>query len=127
MAGLLNIVPRYLPRYGMAPDWARSARPLVVVLIAIAALVTLFFRASVDAQAGAYATGVLALMTSAAIAVFLTELRRGHRRAATSFAVISAIFIYTAAVTIAERPEGLVIALVFVAMILVTSVVSRIS
>jgi hypothetical protein len=126
MAGLLNIVPRYLPRYGMAPDWARSTRPLVVVLSVLAAVVTLVFRASVDAQAGAYATGVLALMTSAAVAVFLTELRRGHRFAAAAFAVISAIFVYTLVVTVTERPEGLVIALVFVLMILVVSVGSRI-
>lgn len=127
MAGLLNIVPRYLPRYGMAPDWARATRPLVVVLSVIAAIVTLAFRASVDSQAGAYATGVLALMTSAAIAVFLTETRRGHRRAGAFFAVVSAIFVYTFAVTIIDRPEGLVIAGLFIALIIVISVWSRIT
>jgi hypothetical protein len=127
MAGLLNIVPRYLPRYGMAPDWARSTRPLVVVLSVIAAVVTLAFKAGVDSQAGAYATGVLALMTSAAIAVFLTEWRRGHRRPAAFFAVVSAVFVYTFAVTIIDRPEGLVIAALFIAMIVVISVWSRIT
>ena len=127
MAGLLNIVPRFLPRYGMAPDWARSTRPLTLVFIGIAALVTVIYQANVDKQAGAYATGVLALMTSAACAVFLTELRRRHRLAAAFFGAISLIFIYTLGVTILERPEGLVIALIFAALILVVSVYSRIT
>ncbi|THF83995.1 APC family permease [Deinococcus sp. KSM4-11] len=127
MAGLLNIVPRYLPRYGMAPDWARATRPLVVLFTVISALVTLAFRADVDAQAGAYATGVLALMTSAAIAVFLTELRRGHRVPAAAFLIVSAIFVYTSVVTVRQRPEGLWIASMFILGILVVSVGSRIS
>ncbi|MBB5235898.1 APC family permease [Deinococcus budaensis] len=126
LAGLLNIVPRYLPRYGMAPDWARATRPLVVLFTAISAGVTLLFRADVDAQAGAYATGVLALMTSAAVAVFLTELRRGHRGGAAVFFLISALFLYTSVVTVTDRPEGLWIALLFVLAILLVSVASRI-
>jgi hypothetical protein len=127
MAGLLNIVPRYLPRYGMAPDWSRFTRPLVLVLAIVAATVTVFFDANVDDQAGAYATGVLALMLSAAVAVFLTELRRGHRRVAGFFALVSAVFAYTFVETVLKRPEGLYIALVFIAMILTVSVASRVS
>jgi hypothetical protein len=122
MAGLLNIVPRYLPRYGMAPDWARASRPLVLVFVAISFLVTLIFQASVDAQAGAYATGVLVLMSSAAIAVtisFWTSWRRW------GFLLISGVFTYTTFSNIVQRPEGIKIAAIFIGLIIVTSLVSR--
>jgi hypothetical protein len=125
MAGLINIVPRFLPRYGMAPDWARATRPLVLIYTAICVVVTLLFRADVNAQAGAYATGVLALITSATIAVTLSVWRRGQRNATIGFGLITLIFIYTTLANIIERPEGLVIALIFILAIVTTSLASR--
>jgi hypothetical protein len=126
MAGLLNIVPRYLPRYGMAPDWARATRPLVLVFTAIAFAVTIIFKADVDAQGGAYATGVLVLMTSAAFAVMLSARRRGARRWAAAFLLISLVFAYTTIVNVFERPEGIKIASIFIGGIVLASLVSRV-
>ena len=125
LAGLLNIVPRYLPRYGMAPEWARATRPLVVVFTVICLLVTVLFKADVDAQGGAYATGVLALMTSAAIAVTLSA-RRAGEKIQWLFMVVSLVFIYTLVLNILKQPEGIKIALIFIVGIVISSLFSRI-
>jgi hypothetical protein len=125
LAGLLNIVPRYLPRYGMAPEWARATRPLVVVFTVICFFVTILFRADVDAQGGAYATGVLALMTSAAIAVTLSARRHGELKQ-WFFILISLVFAYTTITNIVEQPEGIKIALVFIVVIVLSSLASRV-
>jgi len=124
MAGLLNIVPRYLPRYGMAPQWAQATRPLALVFTLIAIAVTLIFNADVDAQGGAYATGVLVLMTSAAIAVTLAIRRRQQNWI--PFFLIAIVFAYTTIQNIHERPEGIKIASFFILAIVVASLFSRV-
>ena len=125
MAGLLNLVPRYLPRYGMAPDWTRLTRPLVIVFITIGFVITLLFRADVNAQGGAYATGVLVLILSASIAVTVSARKRGARKSAIAYGVIAAIFAYTTVANVIERPDGVKIAAFFIVAIIVTSLVSR--
>jgi hypothetical protein len=121
MAGLLNLVPRYLPRYGMAPDWARATRPLVLLITVIAFIVTIIFDADVNKQGGAYATGVLMLMTSAAVAVTIALPKRRAW-----FLPITLVFVYTTIMNIFERPEGLKIATWFILTIVVSSLISRV-
>ncbi len=125
MAGMLNLIPRYLPRYGMAPQWARAVRPLVLILTLGAFIITIIFRANVDAQGGAYATGVLVLITSAAVAVTLAARKARQPGLTVGFGVVSLIFLYTTGANILERPDGVKIATVFIAAILIVSLASR--
>ncbi|MFC4469287.1 amino acid transporter [Streptomyces xiangluensis] len=127
MAGLLNLMPRYLPRYGMAPHWARAVRPMVIVFTLIGFLVTWIFDADVDAQGGAYATGVLVLISSAAIAVTIAARKADQRNWTIGFAVISAVFLYVTVANVIERPDGVKIGACFIAGIILVSLLSRLA
>lgn len=131
MAGLLNLVPQYLPRYGMAPEWARAVRPLVLLFTVINLFVTWVFDADVIAQGGAYATGVLVLMSSACVASVIDLYRHsdrvGWRRVPWAFVAITVLFLYTTAANMLERPDGIKIASCFIGAIVVSSFVSRVS
>lgn len=74
-------------------------------------------------MAGAYATGVLVLMSSGATAVAITALRQKRRW--TLFLSITVVFVYTSVTNMIERPEGIKIASVFILSIVITSLVSR--
>jgi hypothetical protein len=125
MAGLLHLIPRYLPRFGMAPRWVAYARPLVIALFAIDLIVTLVFRADVEAQGGAYATGVLVLMLSAAIAAALALWREASRSLSIYCWIVVAVFAYTLIENIRERPDGVIIGSCFILVVLAVSGFSR--
>jgi len=124
MAGLLHLIPRYLPRFGMAPHWVSYSRPLVIVLFAIDVVVTVVFKANVEAQAGAYATGVLVLMMSAAFAATLA-LWAESKRLSVYCGFVTLVFLYTLFENVKERPDGLIISSIFILIVVSVSGISR--
>ena len=126
MAGLINIVPRYLPSYGMAPEWSKAVRPVVLVYTAISIVITIAFNADVNAQAGAYATGILAMMVSGSVAVTLAAYRKRERRASVGFTVLTVVLLYALVANVVEKPDGIAISSMFIAGIVVVSLISRV-
>lgn len=131
MSALLNLVPRYLPRYGMAPEWSRKFVWMVLFFTAVNLTVTLIFDAQVDAQGSAYATGVMVLICSACVATVIDRWRRRSnlfwlRRPPWGYLAITGFFVYTTLVILWEKPDGLKIALCFIAVIVVLSLASRV-
>jgi hypothetical protein len=91
--------------------------------------VTLYFRADVSAQRGAYATGVLVLMSSAAVATVIAR-KAGPggwlRHFPWGFALIAGIFLAITLAVMIQTPSGLLVAGTFIVAILASSVVSRV-
>jgi len=127
MAGLLHLIPRYLPRFGMAPRWVSYRRPMVLVLFVAAAIVTFVFQASVEAQGAAYATGVLVLMCSGALAVALALSHERELWRSGYFWAVTLVFAFTLIDNIIERPDGVIIAAVFILAVLAIGFASRFS
>jgi hypothetical protein len=130
MSGLLNLVPQYLPRYGMAPEWASAIRPLVILFTLINLFVTWIFSASVEAQGGAYATGVLVLMSSASVATVIDIARKRsgawYQKISWPMLFVTCVFFYTTTDIMIEKPDGMKIASFFILAIIVSSFVSRV-
>ena len=75
----------------------------------------MLFKADVNTQGGAYATGVLVLMGSAALAVTLAA--RRESRPYVGYLLLTVIFGYTTVVNIWEKPDGIKIASIFIVSI----------
>jgi len=132
MTGLLNLIPRYMPRFGMAPQWISYDRPLILLIFIVNVFVTLAFNADVEAQSGAYATGVLVLILSAAVAVSISLLKEykedgQHRNLFrfVYFVLVSVVFSFTLIDNIVERPDGVIIASIFIGIVILSAALSR--
>ena len=96
-----------------------------MLFTSITFIITILFNADVEAQGGAYATGVLVLMA-------LGRASPSRSRSAAQsqpwlgYRSLTLVFVYTTVVNIIERPDGVKIASWFILTIIVTSLISRV-
>jgi hypothetical protein len=129
MTALSTLLPHFLLRFGMEMRWTARWGIMLMVFGLVNLLVTLYFRADVNDQRGAYATGVLVLMSSAAIVTTLSRrhdiVQRGRRGYPWYFATIAVVFVMTTLSVIGTSPTGLMIAFGFIVAVLTMSLIIR--
>jgi hypothetical protein len=126
--GLRDLVPTYLHRLGMELTWARKYGVFLLMCNVIILIATLVFRASVDAQEGAYATSVLALLAGANLAA-AADLRRRYTSAwvilSLPFLIGLIFFVAMGMVMVWKQPAGLILSSAFLLLVFITSSWSR--
>jgi hypothetical protein len=129
MTALSVLLPQFLLRFGMELKWTARWGVLLMLFALVNLAITLYFRASVEDQRGAYATGVLAVMSSACLVTVLSRhhdlQKKGSRRRPWYFILVAVIFLLTTLAVIVTSPTGLLIAFGFIVAILTMSVVIR--
>ncbi len=134
MTALSVLLPNFLARFGMEFKWARRWGVMLLLFAAINTAVTVWFKASVDAQRGAYATAVLVLIAAAAVAMVYDQRQQQERapRHPVLFglrwwyvSLVALIFVLIMLAVAVRSASGLWIALSFIVAILGMSVLSR--
>ena len=131
MTALGVLLPQFLFRFGMELKWSHRWGVLLVLFALVNLAVTVWFQASVSAQRGAYATGVLVLITSACLVSYLDQKRAketGTRWASVGlvwFGIVTGGFVLITVVVLVQAPSGLMIAGAFIGALLIASVIFR--
>ena len=136
MTALAVLMPMFLLRFGMEFRWTQRWGVLLMLFAGINMVVTIYFKANVEDQRGAYATGVLVLLTCAAtVAVF--DRKRDHTKSKgfgwgmlyaidiAYYGLVALVFIVTMLAVSLRSGSGLAIAACFILAILAMSILSR--
>lgn len=129
MMSLAALLPGFLLRFGMEFHWVHRWGLLLTLFYGVNLLITVYFRASVHDQRGAYATSVLVLVTSAALTACLSrqQKRPGRlwRGLPWKFTPTAVLFSLTTLAVMLLSPTGLLISFCFIVALLTTSVFAR--
>lgn len=130
LIGTRELIPPYLHRLGMEWDWSRRLGLMMHIFTITKIGVTAFFHADVEAQRGAYLTGVLALFAAGAITatVDVWQRRAGRPilfRLAPLFITASLVFLISLIVVVIRQPIALRMAGVFVMLLIFSSMITR--